>query len=774
MRDNAEIAAELSPSPPQRDDSPSAPSHPSSSTNGPPTPQDVSVGGDLQTIDEGSEDDDDDALITASFYAELMSDEPLKEDDTYEETCVYPVQMMPENIVLFMAEDDDQSEYRGNMNLESTEVLITQTHLDSKDYACDKDEIGDYAEICFTSEMSPVILEEKDYGKLKDDEVATMRVYISAEAKRTVVVKEDDLLTRKELIHHAPKVTEATKAEIKIWIENKCFLKRILIGAQNVMTSRYVAKWKWVMHPDGKWTRIIRMRLVLRGFMDTEAFSIDTFSGTARRSSQRLLASESACHPEWIIASLDIDKAFLKGFTYKELAEATGEKERCVCFKLPPGSASILRQFPSFQDYDESKHCLQCSKPGTGTKDAPRAFSMKLKRTTVKFGLKPTSFDPEFEIKHDLATAKHVDDVNCTGVEKVIDAYQASVEKVFGKCKSHKHEFTNCGVRYKKDASTDYAVIMDQDEYIKTLRPIVSPELTGASADKEATKAVSDLFVSLRGALAYTVLTQAWIQVYVVALQRVQQPTNIDVRRLNAITRKLQKEPQKLIFPAMTCVNHIDIHTDSGYRRIESADDVKGYGMYGLCLLRRGKPLATKRANRGDTNLDTSREVIHLLESLCKSHRLTIRSSYGAETIAASHGFDASYPTLITLVELKFGVLRPEQLKLYREEGGLALKVILTTDAESVFKSISSRDLKTPAEKTLLSHIAWIRELLKLKLLEAIQWCDTRDMVADGHTKGSIDRDMLLKLMKGQQSYAHEVKSYQPLREQAQVSKLVA
>ena len=180
--------------------------------------------------------------------------------------------------------------------------------------------------------------------------------------------------------------------------------------------------------------------------------------------------------------------------------------------------------------------------------------------------------------------------------------------------------------------------------------------------------------------------------------------------------------------------------------------------------------MATARAERGNPTLDeggtTRNEVIHLLESLRKSHRLTIRSSYGAETIAASHGFDASYPTVITLAELKYGVLKPEQLKLYREEGGLALKVILTTDAESVFKSITSRDLKTPAEKTLLGHIAWIRELLQLKLLESIQWCDTRDMVADGHTKGSIDREMLLKLMKGQQSYTHAVKSYQPFRGQ--------
>ena len=151
--------------------------------------------------------------------------------------------MMPEDTVLFMVKDDesefhgdmnlsyDQSVYRGSMILESTEVLITETHPSSTDYACDRDEIGEYAEICFTPEMSPVILDENDYGKLKDDEVATMRVYISAEAKRSVVVKEDDLLTRKEILHHAVKVSEATKAEIKTWIDNSCFVKRRFIGA---------------------------------------------------------------------------------------------------------------------------------------------------------------------------------------------------------------------------------------------------------------------------------------------------------------------------------------------------------------------------------------------------------------------------------------------------------------------------------------------------------------------------------------------------------------
>eukprot|EP00974_Lingulodinium_polyedra_P099763 9664537-Lingulodinium_polyedra.AAC.1 len=74
------------------------------------------------------------------------------------------------------------------------------------------------------------------------------------------------------------------------------------------MTSRYVAKWKWVQDASGKWNRTIRMRLVLRGFMDWEAFSVYAFSGAAKRSSQRILASEAACHKDWILASLDIDK----------------------------------------------------------------------------------------------------------------------------------------------------------------------------------------------------------------------------------------------------------------------------------------------------------------------------------------------------------------------------------------------------------------------------------------------------------------------------------
>ena len=104
---------------------------------------------------------------------------------------------------------------------------------------------------------------------------------------------------------------------------------------------------------------------------------------------------------------------------------------------------------------------------------------------------------------------------------------------------------------------------------------------------------------------------------------------------------------------------------------------------------------------------------MHLVDSQCKSHRLVVRSSYGAETLAAAHGVEEALPTLVTLHELRKGVMTAAQLKSFRERGGLEVEATLTVDAESVYKSLTSRDCKVPTEKTLLGHVAWLRELLK-------------------------------------------------------------
>eukprot|EP00959_Pyramimonas_sp_CCMP1952_P070396 1470216-Pyramimonas_sp.AAC.1 len=47
-------------------------------------------------------------------------------------------------------------------------------------------------------------------------------------------------------------------------------------------------------------------------------------------------------------------------------------------------------------------------------------------------------------------------------------------------------------------------------------------------------------------------------------------------------------------------------------------------------------------------------------------------------------------------------------------------------------------------ECALLGHISWMRQMMERGIVHSIEWCDTRDMTADGHTKGGIDREMLL------------------------------
>ena len=60
----------------------------------------------------------------------------------------------------------------------------------------------------------------------------------------------------------------------------------------------------------------------------------------------------------------------------------------------------------------------------------------------------------------------------------------------------------------------------------------------------------------------------------------------------------------------------------------------------------------------------------------------------------------------------------------------------LYLDAKSVFAAVTATFIKPPAEKSLLCHIQYIRELLDTRVLQYLFWIDTRDMTSDGLTKG--------------------------------------
>ncbi len=61
--------------------------------------------------------------------------------------------------------------------------------------------------------------------------------------------------------------------------------------------------------------------------------------------------------------------------------------------------------------------------------------------------------------------------------------------------------------------------------------------------------------------------------------------------------------------------------------------------------------------------------------------------------------------------------------------------------------AVEAKETKTPAEASLLTSVQSVRELLDLKRLRALHWIDTRDMLADGLTKGAVPRDAIIQLL---------------------------
>ena len=84
-----------------------------------------------------------------------------------------------------------------------------------------------------------------------------------------------------------------------------------------------------------------------------------------------------------------------------------------------------------------------------------------------------------------------------------------------------------------------------------------------------------------------------------------------------------------------------------------------------------------------------------------------------------------------------------------RENGGYSVPMVLYLDALSVYAAVTAVFIKTLADQSVLCHLHYLRELLDHNVLRALVWSDTRDMIADGLTKGAVDRTALHEAMTG-------------------------
>ena len=93
-------------------------------------------------------------------------------------------------------------------------------------------------------------------------------------------------------------------------------------------------------------------------------------------------------------------------------------------------------------------------------------------------------------------------------------------------------------------------------------------------------------------------------------------------------------------------------------------------------------------------------------------------------------------------------------------QGEVPMAIEALTDSYSIFSYLAAAHLKLPAEKGTYYHLAYLREKLVSRLIGSYTWVDTRDMVADGLTKGRAYRTALISMMHGNFHLSHPSHEY--------------
>ena len=220
-----------------------------------------------------------------------------------------------------------------------------------------------------------------------------VRCYPSG-VKRTVVERENNILSRDEALQHEKACNQAMLDELKRWLNLGAFERCQKEHAGNVIDARWVLKWKVV---NGE--RIVQARLVVRGFKDLQAAQLSTFAGTTTRWGQRLVNSVAAQH-QWPLFTADVSQAFLRGLTFEQAAQLKDEVRRDVQFTVPPGSVNILRRLPGYHDFNPLKEVLRMLRCGFGLKDAPRLWNKILRQVLSELGVTSLQSDPQLFVWH--------------------------------------------------------------------------------------------------------------------------------------------------------------------------------------------------------------------------------------------------------------------------------------------------------------------------------------------------------------------------------------
>ena len=110
------------------------------------------------------------------------------------------------------------------------------------------------------------------------------------------------------------------------------------------------------------------------------------------------------------------------------------------------------------------------------------------------------------------------------------------------------------------------------------------------------------------------------------------------------------------------------------------------------------------------TDFRTKDVICHVLDWCCKAQRHVCRSTFAAELLGAGDAVDQAILVSHMIFEVECGVISASEARERKLMNGYT-PMALYVDAKSVYAAVTATFLKTPAEKSLLSHVQFVREL---------------------------------------------------------------
>ena len=551
---------------------------------------------------------------------------------------------------------------------------------------------------------------------------------VSSEGNVKVGIERDvDTLTPSEIKQHWSLVEAAINKELGSFKDLKVFKHTPVREAVNIMSSRFVIRWKHVGNE-----KTVKARLCVRGFEDKLANSLSTFASTASRWSQRLVVS--ACvQNQWSLFSWDISTAFLQGISFQDLAKVTGEPIRKACLKPPAGFEHMFRKIfgISFET-----HVLEMIKPVYGLKDAPRAWRIALDNVLIRSGGRPLNCDKALYVwfRRDVLAAilsTHVDDLKGGGMTEVVKHIKDCLERDFGPVKVQTAVFEHCGIMHEQ---SEKGILLHQNHYAAQLHQNDMSGIDISDEDKLLGEKHVALYMSLLGGLAWLVQTRTDIAVYLCSLQRhSKQPQVKHYIRLNQVVKWVRRKKTGLFYGKLTGPLKILMISDSAFKK----EGDTGLAMRGALIC-----IAEDRSDSGKQLQPGGK--FHVIDFYSRKQRRVTRSTFAAELHSLADGIEVSRLFAMAITECIIPNISSREITRLEELGKLPLLIEAVVDAKSVFDALKVTDTKTPCEASLLNILQQIKELMQTYMVRRLWWVDTGDMLADGLNKGTIGRQALL------------------------------